>query len=87
KEAIRTEEEEATKAVEKLAEDTRKAIEENPNLSDEDKQAEIKKLTDAVAKTLETIRDNATTAMQEAEKAQALADLEKAKETQKIADK
>ncbi|MFI3073959.1 DUF1542 domain-containing protein, partial [Streptococcus sp. 2021WUSS109] len=35
----------------------------------------------------ETIRDNATTAMQEAEKAQALADLEKAKETQKIADK
>ncbi|WP_161497654.1 DUF1542 domain-containing protein, partial [Streptococcus suis] len=30
---------------------------------------------------------NATTAMQEAEKAQALADLEKAKETQKIADK
>ncbi|HEM4162746.1 DUF1542 domain-containing protein [Streptococcus suis] len=86
KEAIRTEEE-ATKAVEKLAEDTRKAIEENPNLSDEDKQAEIKKLTDAVAKTLETIRDNATTAMQEAEKAQALADLEKAKETQKIADK
>ncbi|HFI0586477.1 TPA: DUF1542 domain-containing protein [Streptococcus suis] len=87
KEAIRTEEEEATKAVEKLAEDTRKAIEENPNLSDEDKQAEIKKLTAAVAKTLETIRDNATTAMQEAEKAQALADLEKAKETQKIADK
>ncbi|HEM5322799.1 TPA: DUF1542 domain-containing protein, partial [Streptococcus suis] len=87
KEAIRTEEEEATKAVEKLAEDTRKAIEENPNLSDEEKQAEIKKLTDAVAKTLETIRDNATTAMQEAEKAQALADLEKAKETQKIADK
>ncbi|WP_024390771.1 DUF1542 domain-containing protein, partial [Streptococcus suis] len=87
KEAIRTEEEEATKIVEKLAEDTRKAIEDNPNLSDEDKQAEIKKLTDAVAKTLETIRDNATTAMQEAEKAQALADLEKAKETQKIADK
>ncbi|MEG3295549.1 DUF1542 domain-containing protein [Streptococcus suis] len=86
KEAIRTEEE-ATKIVEKLAEDTRKAIEDNPNLSDEDKQAEIKKLTDAVAKTLETIRDNATTAMQEAEKAQALADLEKAKETQKIADK
>ncbi|HEM2820035.1 TPA: DUF1542 domain-containing protein [Streptococcus suis] len=85
KEAIRTEE--ATKIVEKLAEDTRKAIEDNPNLSDEDKQAEIKKLTDAVAKTLETIRDNATTAMQEAEKAQALADLEKAKETQKIADK
>ncbi|WP_044475507.1 hypothetical protein, partial [Streptococcus suis] len=49
KEAIRTEEEEATKIVEKLAEDTRKAIEDNPNLSDEDKQAEIKKLTDAVA--------------------------------------
>ncbi|MFI3079353.1 DUF1542 domain-containing protein [Streptococcus sp. 2021WUSS124] len=87
KEAIRTEEEEATKAVEKLAEDTRKAIEENPNLSDEDKQAEIKKLTDAVTKTLETIRDNADKATQEAEKAQALADLEKAKETQKIADK
>ncbi|WP_194719535.1 DUF1542 domain-containing protein, partial [Streptococcus suis] len=87
KEAIRTEEEEATKIVEKLAEDTRKAIEDNPNLSDEDKQAEIKKLTDAVAKTLATIRDNADKATQEAEKAQALADLEKAKETQKIADK
>ncbi|CYX88951.1 large variant extracellular factor [Streptococcus suis] len=86
KEAIRTEEE-ATKIVEKLAEDTRKAIEDNPNLSDEDKQAEIKKLTDAVAKTLATIRDNADKATQEAEKAQALADLEKAKETQKIADK
>nr|CAA50714.1 EF [Streptococcus suis] len=87
KEAIRTEEEEATKIVEKLAEDTRKAIEDNPNLSDEDKQAEIKKLTDAVAKTLATIRDNADKRTQEAEKAQALADLEKAKETQKIADK
>ncbi|HEL2219565.1 TPA: DUF1542 domain-containing protein, partial [Streptococcus suis] len=87
KKAIRTEVEEATKAVEKLAEDTRKAIKENPNLSDEDKQAEIKKLTDVVAKTLETIRDNATTAMQEAEKTQALAALEKVKETQKIADK
>ncbi|HEM5499971.1 TPA: DUF1542 domain-containing protein, partial [Streptococcus suis] len=87
KEAIRTEEEEATKIVEKLAEDTLKAIKEDPNLSDEDKQAEIKKLTDAVTKTLETIRDNADKATQEAEKAQALADLEKAKETQKIADK
>ncbi|HEL1570242.1 TPA: DUF1542 domain-containing protein [Streptococcus suis] len=87
KEAIRTEEEEATKAVEKLAEDTRKAIKENPNLSDEAKDAEIKKLTDAVRKTLATIRDNADKATQEAEKAQALADLEKAKETQKIADK
>ncbi|HEM5138097.1 TPA: DUF1542 domain-containing protein, partial [Streptococcus suis] len=87
KEAIRTEEEEATKIVEKLAEDTRKAIEDNPNLSDEDKQAEIKKLTDAVRKTLATIRDNVDKATQEAEKAQALADLEKAKETQKIADK
>ncbi|HFR3983592.1 TPA: DUF1542 domain-containing protein, partial [Streptococcus suis] len=87
KEAIRTEEEEATKAVEKLAEDTRKAIKEDPNLSDEAKEAKIKKLTDAVRKTLATIHDNATTATQEAEKAQALADLEKAKETQKIADK
>ncbi|HEM4261821.1 TPA: DUF1542 domain-containing protein, partial [Streptococcus suis] len=87
KEAIRTEKEEATKIVEKLAEDTLKAIKEDPNLSDEAKEAEIKKLTDAVTKTLETIRDNATTATQEAEKAQALADLEKAKETQKIADK
>ncbi|HEM4896907.1 TPA: DUF1542 domain-containing protein, partial [Streptococcus suis] len=87
KEAIRTEKEEATKIVEKLAEDTLKAINEDPNLSDEAKEAEIKKLTDAVTKTLETIRDNATTATQEAEKAQALADLEKAKETQKIADK
>ncbi|HFI0101162.1 TPA: DUF1542 domain-containing protein, partial [Streptococcus suis] len=87
KEAIRTEEEEATKAVEKLAEDTLKAIKEDPNLSDEDKQAEIKKLTDVVTKTLETIHDNATKATQEAEKTQALADLEKAKETQKIADK
>ncbi|HEM4281335.1 TPA: DUF1542 domain-containing protein, partial [Streptococcus suis] len=87
KEAIRTEEEEATKIVEKLAEDTLKAIKEDPNLSDEDKQAEIKKLTDAVTKTLATIRDNADKATQEAEKAQALADLEKAKETQKIADK
>ncbi|HEM6359311.1 TPA: DUF1542 domain-containing protein [Streptococcus suis] len=87
KEAIRTEEEEATKIVEKLAEDTRKAIKEDPNLSDEDKQAEIKKLTDVVTKTLETIHDNATKATQEAEKTQALADLEKVKETQKIADK
>ncbi|MCK4068466.1 DUF1542 domain-containing protein [Streptococcus suis] len=87
KEAIRTEEEEATKIVEKLAEDTLKAIKEDPNLSDEAKEAEIKKLTDAVRKTLATIHDNATTATQEAEKAQALADLEKAKETQKIADK
>ncbi|MGU7809635.1 DUF1542 domain-containing protein, partial [Streptococcus suis] len=86
KEAIRTEEE-ATKIVEKLAEDTLKAIKEDPNLSDEAKEAEIKKLTDAVRKTLATIHDNATTATQEAEKAQALADLEKAKETQKIADK
>ncbi|HHW4957523.1 TPA: DUF1542 domain-containing protein, partial [Streptococcus suis] len=87
KEAIRTEEEEATRIVEKLAEDTLKAIKEDPNLSDEDKQAEIKKLTDVVTKTLETIHDNATKATQEAEKTQALADLEKAKETQKIADK
>ncbi|HHT7774415.1 TPA: DUF1542 domain-containing protein, partial [Streptococcus suis] len=87
KEAIRTEKEEATKIVEKLAEDTLKAIKENPNLSDEAKEAEIKKLTDAVRKTLATIHDNATTATQEAEKAQALADLEKAQETQKIADK
>ncbi|HEM5718120.1 TPA: DUF1542 domain-containing protein, partial [Streptococcus suis] len=87
KEAIRTEKEEATKIVEKLAEDTLKAINEDPNLSDEAKEAEIKKLTDAVTKTLETIRDNADKATQEAEKAQALADLEKAKETQKIADK
>ncbi|HEL2423672.1 TPA: DUF1542 domain-containing protein, partial [Streptococcus suis] len=87
KEAIRTEKEEATKVVEKLAEDTLKAIKEDPNLSDEAKEAKIKKLTDAVTKTLETIRDNADKATQEAEKAQALADLEKAKETQKIADK
>ncbi|HEM5463251.1 DUF1542 domain-containing protein [Streptococcus suis] len=87
KEAIRTEEEEATRIVEKLAEDTLKAIKENPTLSDEAKEAKIKKLTDAVTKTLETIRDNADKATQEAEKAQALADLEKAKETQKIADK
>ncbi|HEM5178033.1 TPA: DUF1542 domain-containing protein, partial [Streptococcus suis] len=87
KEAIRTEKEEATKIVEKLAEDTLKAIKENPNLSDEAKEAEIKKLTDAVRKTLATIRDNADKATQEAEKAQALADLEKAQETQKIADK
>ncbi|HEL2164962.1 TPA: DUF1542 domain-containing protein, partial [Streptococcus suis] len=87
KEAIRTEKEEATKIVEKLAEDTLKAIKENPNLSDEAKEAEIKKLTDAVRKTLATICDNADKATQEAEKAQALADLEKAKETQKIADK
>ncbi|HEM4696107.1 TPA: DUF1542 domain-containing protein, partial [Streptococcus suis] len=87
KEAIRTEEEEATRIVEKLAEDTLKAIKEDPILSDEDKQAEIKKLTDVVTKTLETIHDNATKATQEAEKTQALADLEKAKETQKIADK
>ncbi|WP_193441674.1 DUF1542 domain-containing protein, partial [Streptococcus suis] len=43
--------------------------------------------TDVVIKTLETIHDNADKATQEAEKAQALADLEKAKETQKIADK
>ncbi|MEG3262514.1 DUF1542 domain-containing protein [Streptococcus suis] len=87
KEAIRTEEEEATRIVEKLAEDTLKAIKENPTLSDEAKEAKIKKLTDAVTKTLETIRDNATKATQEAEKTQALADLEKVKETQKIADK
>ncbi|MGV3251473.1 DUF1542 domain-containing protein, partial [Streptococcus suis] len=87
KEAIRTEKEEATKVVEKLAEDTLKAIKEDPNLSDEAKEAKIKQLTDAVTKTLATIHDNATTATQEAEKAQALADLEKAKETQKIADK
>ncbi|HEL2505950.1 TPA: DUF1542 domain-containing protein [Streptococcus suis] len=87
KEAIRTEKEEATKVVEKLAEDTLKAIKEDPNLSDEAKEAKIKKLTDAVTKTLETIRDNADKATQEAEKAQALADFEKVKETQKIADK
>ncbi|MGU7859645.1 DUF1542 domain-containing protein, partial [Streptococcus suis] len=87
KEAIRTEEEEATRIVEKLAENALKAINSDPNLSDEDKQAEIKKLTDVVTKTLETIHDNATTATQEAEKTQALADLEKVKETQKIADK
>ncbi|MEG3253134.1 DUF1542 domain-containing protein [Streptococcus suis] len=87
KEAIRTEEEEATRIVEKLAEDTLKATKENPTLSDEAKEAKIKKLTDAVTKTLETIRDNATKAPQEAEKTQALADLEKVKETQKIADK
>ncbi|HEM6119508.1 TPA: DUF1542 domain-containing protein, partial [Streptococcus suis] len=87
KEAIRTEEEEATRIVEKLAENALKAINSDPNLSDEDKQAEIKKLTDVVTKTLETIHDNATKATQEAEKTQALADLEKVKETQKIADK
>ncbi|MDY7284008.1 DUF1542 domain-containing protein [Streptococcus suis] len=87
KEAIRTEEEEATRIVEKLAENALKAINSDPNLSDEAKEAEIKKLTDVVIKTLETIHDNADKATQEAEKAQALADLEKAKETQKIADK
>ncbi|WP_193438185.1 DUF1542 domain-containing protein, partial [Streptococcus suis] len=76
-----------TRIVEKLAENALKAINSDPNLSDEAKEAEIKKLTDVVIKTLETIHDNADKATQEAEKAQALADLEKAKETQKIADK
>uniref|UniRef100_UPI0039777794 hypothetical protein n=1 Tax=Streptococcus suis TaxID=1307 RepID=UPI0039777794 len=55
KEAIRTEEEEATRIVEKLAENALKAINSDPNLSDEAKEAEIKKLTDVVIKTLETI--------------------------------
>ncbi|MGU7908143.1 hypothetical protein, partial [Streptococcus suis] len=48
KEAIRTEEEEATRIVEKLAENALKAINSDPNLSDEAKEAEIKKLTDVV---------------------------------------
>ncbi|HFU4206277.1 TPA: DUF1542 domain-containing protein, partial [Streptococcus suis] len=87
KEAIRTEEEEATKAAEKLAEDAIKAINDNPNLTDAEKQAEIDKVTDATAAALEAIAENAKTATEAAENAQALADLEAAKKAQEDADK
>ncbi|HFI0796180.1 TPA: DUF1542 domain-containing protein [Streptococcus suis] len=87
KEAIRTEAEEATKAAEKLAEDAIKAINDNPNLTDAEKQAEIDKVTDATAAALEAIADNADKATAAAEKAKVLADLEAAKKAQKDADK
>ncbi|WP_153052270.1 DUF1542 domain-containing protein, partial [Streptococcus suis] len=87
KEAIRTEAEEATKAVEKLADDAIKAINDNPNLSDTEKQAAIDKVNDAAKVALDTIADNAKAATEAAENAQALADLEAAKKAQKDADK
>ncbi|MFM0581988.1 DUF1542 domain-containing protein, partial [Streptococcus suis] len=87
KEAIRTEAEEATKAAEKLADDAIKAINDNPNLSDAEKQAAIDKVNDAAKKALDAIADNAKAATEAAENAQALADLEAAKKAQKDADK
>ncbi|MGO0052275.1 DUF1542 domain-containing protein, partial [Streptococcus suis] len=87
KEAIRTEAEEAIKAAEKLADDAIKAIESNPNLSPAEKDAEIAKVNAAAETALETIADNAKTATEAAENAQALADLEAAKKAQKDADK
>ncbi|HEL1618861.1 TPA: DUF1542 domain-containing protein, partial [Streptococcus suis] len=87
KEAIRTEAEEATKAAEKLADDAIKAINDNPNLSDTEKQAAIDKVNDAAKVALDTIADNAKAATEAAENAQALADLEAAKKAQKDADK
>ncbi|MGU7878092.1 DUF1542 domain-containing protein, partial [Streptococcus suis] len=87
KEAIRTEAEEATKAAEKIADDAIKAIESNPNLSPAEKDAEIAKVNAAAETALETIADNAKTATEAAENAQALADLEAAKKAQKDADK
>ncbi|HEM2549468.1 TPA: DUF1542 domain-containing protein, partial [Streptococcus suis] len=87
KEAIRTEEEEATKAAEKLAEDAIKAINDNPNLSDAEKQAAIDEVNKAVDDALEAIAENAKTATEAAENAQALADLEAAKKAQEDADK
>ncbi|MGQ7383327.1 DUF1542 domain-containing protein [Streptococcus suis] len=87
KEAIRTEAEEATKAAEKLAEDAIKAINDNPNLTDAEKQAEIAKVNDAVNDALDAIAKNAETATNAAEQAKALADLEAAKKAQKDADK
>ncbi|HFU4460332.1 TPA: DUF1542 domain-containing protein, partial [Streptococcus suis] len=87
KEAIRTEAEEATKAAEKLAEDAIKAINDNPNLTDAEKQAEIDKVNDAAKDALDAIANNAKTATDAAENAQALADLEAAKKAQKDADK
>ncbi|HFI0700460.1 TPA: DUF1542 domain-containing protein, partial [Streptococcus suis] len=87
KEAIRTEAEEATKAAEKLADDAIKAINDNPNLSDAEKQAAIDKVNDAAKVALDTIADNAKAATEAAENAQALADLEAAKKAQKDADK
>ncbi|HFI0795897.1 TPA: DUF1542 domain-containing protein, partial [Streptococcus suis] len=86
KEAIRTEAEEATKAAEKLAEDAIKAINDNPNLTDAEKQAEIDKVNDAAKDALDAIADNAKAATEAAENAQALADLEAAKKAQKDAD-
>ncbi|HFU4464544.1 TPA: DUF1542 domain-containing protein, partial [Streptococcus suis] len=87
KEAIRTEAEEATKAAEKLADDAIKAINDNPNLSDDEKKAAIDKVDDAAKVALDTIADNAKAATEAAENAQALADLEAAKKAQKDADK
>ncbi|WP_029876450.1 DUF1542 domain-containing protein, partial [Streptococcus suis] len=87
KEAIRTEAEEATKAAEKLADDAIKAINDNPNLSDDEKKAAIDKVNDAAKVALDTIADNAKAATEAAENAQALADLEAAKKAQKDADK
>ncbi|HFI0633365.1 TPA: DUF1542 domain-containing protein, partial [Streptococcus suis] len=86
KEAIRTEAEEAVQAVEKIADDAIKAIESNPNLSQAEKDAEIAKVNAAAETALETIADNAKKAMDAAEKAQALSDLETAKEAQQTAD-
>ncbi|MFM0772178.1 DUF1542 domain-containing protein, partial [Streptococcus suis] len=87
KEAIRTEAEEATKAAEKLTDDAIKAINDNPNLSDAEKQAAIDKVNEATEDALKAIADNAKTATEAAENAQALADLETAKKAQKDADK
>ncbi|HEL1973432.1 TPA: DUF1542 domain-containing protein, partial [Streptococcus suis] len=87
KEAIRTEAEEATKAAEKLADDAIKAINDNPNLTDDEKKAAIDKVNDAAKVALDTIADNAKAATEAAENAQALADLEAAKKAQKDADK
>ncbi|HFI0467632.1 TPA: DUF1542 domain-containing protein, partial [Streptococcus suis] len=86
KEAIRTEAEEATKAAEKLAEDAIAEINANPNLTDAEKQAAIDKVNKATEDALKAIADNAKTATDAAEKAQALADLETAKKAQKDAD-
>ncbi|MGU8049698.1 DUF1542 domain-containing protein, partial [Streptococcus suis] len=87
KEAIRTEAEEATKAAEKLADDAIKAINDNPNLTDDEKKAAIDKVNDAAKVALDTIADNAKAATEAAENAQALADLEAAKKAQEDADK